>query len=108
MFIGSEKNNIGTLINLGILYKRYSQNDKSISLFEALLSNNYLTGKNKGTIYSQLASLYSLKNDFKKSKDKISTLRENYRYNFMKIQFARTHKRHQRSLSEIFKPSYIF
>ena len=69
LFIGSKKNNIGTLINLGILYKRYSQNDKSIYLFEALLSNNYLTGKNKGTIYSQLASLYSLKNDFKKSKE---------------------------------------
>ena len=67
--IGSEKNNIGTLINLAILYKRNSQNNKAISLFENLLSNKYLTSKNKGKIYSQLASLYSLKNNFKKSKD---------------------------------------
>ena len=67
--IGSEKNNIGTLINLSILYKRNSQNNKAISLFEDLLSNNYLTSKNKGEIYSQLASLYSLKNNFKKSKE---------------------------------------
>jgi DNA-binding CsgD family transcriptional regulator len=67
--IGSEKNNIGTLINLAILYKRNSQNNKAISLFEDLLSNNYLTNKNKGKIYSQLASLYSLKNNFKKSKE---------------------------------------
>ena len=66
--IGSEKNNIGTIVNLAILYKRNSQNNKSISLFEDLLSNNYLTNKNKGKIYSQLASLYSLKNNFKKSK----------------------------------------
>ena len=66
--IGSEKNNIGTTVNLAILYKRNSQNNKSISLFEDLLSNNYLTNKNKGKIYSQLASLYSLKNNFKKSK----------------------------------------
>ena len=61
--IGSEKNNIGTIVNLAILYKRNSQNNKSISLFEDLLSNNYLTNKNKGEIYSQLASLYSLKNN---------------------------------------------
>ena len=67
--IGSEKNNIGTLINLAILYKRNSKNNKAISLFENLLSNKYLTSKNKGEIYSQLASLYSLKNNFKKSKD---------------------------------------
>ena len=67
--IGSEKNNIGTLINLAILYKRNSQNNKAISLFENLLSNKYLTSKNKGEIYSQLASLYSLKNNFKKSKE---------------------------------------
>ena len=67
--IGSEKNNIGTIINLAILYKRNSQNNKAISLFEDLLSNNYLTNKNKGKIYSQLASLYSLKNNFKKSKE---------------------------------------
>ena len=66
--IGSEKNNIETLVNLATLYKRNSQNNKSISLFEDLLSNNYLTNKNKGKIYSQLASLYSLKNNFKKSK----------------------------------------
>jgi DNA-binding CsgD family transcriptional regulator len=67
--IGSEKNNIGTLINLAILYKRNSQNNKAIFLFKDLLSNNYLTNKNKGKIYSQLASLYSLKNNFKKSKE---------------------------------------
>lgn len=66
--IGSEKNNIGTIVNLAILYKRNSQNNKSISLFEDLLSNNYLTNKNKGEIYSQLASLYSLKNNFKQAK----------------------------------------
>jgi len=66
--IGSEKNNIGTTVNLAILYKRNSQNNKSISLFEDLLSNNYLTNKNKGKIYSQLASLYSLKNNFKQAK----------------------------------------
>jgi len=66
--IGSEKNNIGTIVNLAILYKRNSQNNKSISLFEDLLSNNYLTNKNKGKIYSQLASLYSLKNNFKQAK----------------------------------------
>lgn len=66
--IGSEKNNIGTIVNLAILYKRNSQNNKSISLFEDLLSNDYLTNKNKGKIYSQLASLYSLKNNFKKAK----------------------------------------
>jgi DNA-binding CsgD family transcriptional regulator len=69
LYIGSEKNNIGTLINLGILYKRYSQNNKAISLFKELLSNKHLTSKNKGKIYSQLASLYSLKNNFKKSKE---------------------------------------
>ena len=67
--MGSEKNNIGTTINLAILHKRNSQNNKAISLFEDLLSNNYLTSKNKGKIYSQLASLYSLKNNFKKSKE---------------------------------------
>jgi DNA-binding CsgD family transcriptional regulator len=33
------------------------------------LSNKHLTSKNKGKIYSQLASLYSLKNNFKKSKE---------------------------------------
>lgn len=109
--IGSLKNNINTSINLGSVYKKYGEYQKAMQVYDTILQNKHLTIKDKGITHSELASIYSLNDNFEKAKyhftesiDLLNKSNAKHALAICEINFGNFYKKNQ--LQELALPLY--
>lgn len=110
--LATPKNKIDTQINIANVYKKYNENNKASELLTSLLKNKLTTTSQKGGIHADLASIYSINEDFNKAKHHftlaIKILKQTNSLNTLaicEINFANFYKTND--LAELAIPLYI-
>lgn len=109
--LSSSNNKPKTLLTLGLVYKKVGDFDKALKIYDSVSNFDNVSLAIKGNAYSEMASIYSTKVDFNKSKfyflkaiDISKKINDSTSLNVNKINFGNFYKKN--NLPELALPYY--